>query len=38
VDATFLTEAGNPAGEVEPRQIARFHRHLETRLRRDPGA
>jgi hypothetical protein len=35
VDATFLTESGAPAEGVEPRQIARFHRKLETLLRRD---
>ena len=38
VDATFLTESGDPAENAEPRQIASFHRQLETRLRRDSGA
>jgi len=38
VDATFLTASGAPADGVELGQIARFHRHLETWLRRDSAA
>jgi hypothetical protein len=38
VDATFLRESGGRAEEVEPRQIARFFRRLESLLRRDSRA
>ena len=38
VDATFPRESGGPAVEVEPRQIARFFRRLESLLRRDSRA
>jgi hypothetical protein len=38
VDATFLADSGDPAAELQPRQIARFHRLLETRLRGDSAA
>jgi hypothetical protein len=35
VDASFLSESGGHLETAEPRQIARFHRHLEALLRRD---
>ena len=35
VDAVFLGPAGEPAEGVEARQIERFHRQVETLLRRD---
>ena len=38
VDAAFLNERGGRAEGVEPGQIARFHRRLETLLRRDSRA
>jgi hypothetical protein len=38
VHAAFLTGSGERAEGLEPRQIDRFHRQLETLLRRDSRA